>query len=148
MGTHDDQVDAMSGAMAALTEQDRVSNRCCPGAWCSFAWTPTASMSGRSDVLWGPSVRLWGSASLRPTSERTSMVTRIGPAIIAVEQWEEAYAATLERVDRHCREVGAIALYFDAGGSGASIRANLRQMWREQQLAQYPVIGVNLRRWC
>ena len=56
---------------------------------------------------------------------------------------DEPYTATLERVDRHCREVGAVALYYDAGGSGAGIRTNLRQLWLEQQLPQYPVFGVN-----
>ena len=60
-----------------------------------------------------------------------------------MEQWDEPYTATLERVDRHCREVGALALYYDAGGSGASIRTNLRQVWRESGLPQYPVAGVN-----
>ena len=76
-------------------------------------------------------------------ADRTSMVTRIGPVIVAVEQWDETYTATLERVDRHCREVGALALYYDAGGSRAGIRTKLRQVWREQQLSQYPVFGVN-----
>ena len=71
------------------------------------------------------------------------MVTRTGPFIMAAEQWDEPYAATLERVDRHCRDVGAIALYYDAGGSGAGIRTNMRQMWRDRQLTQYPVFGVN-----
>ena len=71
------------------------------------------------------------------------MVTRIGPVIMAAEQWDGTYTTTLERVDRHCREVGALGLYYDAGGSGASIRTNLRQMWQERQVVQYPVTGVN-----
>ena len=141
VGTHDDQVDAMSGAMAALTEQDRIQS-VLPRSMvqlCVDAYRKYDREIGRIVEAECPFV---GFRIAETGSERTSMVMRIGPAIIAVEQWEEP-AATLERVDRHCREVGAIALYFDAGGSGASIRANLRQMWREQQLAQYPVIGVN-----
>ena len=51
---------------------------------------------------------------------------------------------SLERVDRHCREVGALGLYHDAGGSGASIRTALRQMWQERGLPQsYRLTGVN-----
>ena len=76
-------------------------------------------------------------------ADRTSMATRRGPVIVAAEQWDVSALDSLERVDRHCREVGAIALYYDAGGSGASIRASLRQLWRERQLSQYPVTGVN-----
>ena len=67
-----------------------------------------------------------------------------GPSVpVRIEQEPGSAGVTLERVDRHCREVGALALYYDAGGSGASIRTNLRQVWREQQLPQYPVFGVN-----
>ena len=67
-------------------------------------------------------------------ADRTSMVTRRGPVIVAAEQWDVSALDSLERVDRHCREVGAIALYYDAGGSGAGIRTSLRQLWRERGL--------------
>ena len=52
LGTHDDQVDAMSGSMTALTQQDRVFSLCCLGAWCNSAWMPIAkSTSGISGEL-------------------------------------------------------------------------------------------------
>ena len=79
----------------------------------------------------------------RDFSLRLVMVTRMGPVIVAAEQWDDSETGTLERVDRHCRDVGAIALYYNAGGSGTGIRTNMRQMWRDRQLTQYPVFGVN-----
>ena len=142
LGTHDDQVDGMSGAMAALTQQDRVQS-VLPRSLaqlCVDAYRKYERDIGRIIASERPFV---GFRIAETNADRTSMVTRIGPVIVAVEQWDEAYTATLERVDRHCREVGALALYYDAGGSGASIRTNLRQVWREQQLPQYPVFGVN-----
>ena len=142
LGTHDDQVDAMSGAMTALTQQDRVQS-VLPRSLvqlCVDAYRKYEREIGRIVDTERPFV---GFRIAETGADRTSMVTRIGPAIVAVEQWDEAYTATLERVDRHCREVGALALHYDAGGSGASIRTNLRQVWREQHLPQYPVIGVN-----
>ena len=142
VGTHDDQVDGMSGAMAALTQQDRVQS-VLPRSLvqlCVDAYRKYEREIGRIVSAERPFV---GFRIAETNADRTSMVTRIGPAIVAVEQWDEAYTSTLERVDRHCREVGALALYYDAGGSGAGIRTNLRQLWREQQLPQYPVFGVN-----
>ena len=142
MGTHDDQVDGMSGTMAALTQQDRVQS-VLPRSLvqlCVDAYRKYEREIGRILAAERPFV---GFRIAETNADRTSMVTRIGPAIVAVEQWDEAYTATLERVDRHCREVGALALYYDAGGSGANIRTHLRQVWRERQLPQYPVFGVN-----
>ena len=142
VGTHDDQVDSMSGAMTALTQQDRVQS-VLPRSLlqlCVDAYRKYEREIGRIVTSERPFV---GFRIAETNADRTSMVTRIGPAIVAVEQWDETYTATLERVDRHCREVGALALYYDAGGSGASIRTNLRQVWRERQLPQYPVFGVN-----
>ena len=142
LGTHDDQVDSMSGAMTALTEQDRVQS-VLPRSLlqlCVDAYRKYEREIGRIITSERPFV---GFRLAETKADRTSMVTRTGPVIVSAEQWDETYTATLERVDRHCREVGALALYYDAGGSGASIRTNLRQVWREQQLPQYPVFGVN-----
>ena len=142
LGTHDDQVDAMSGAMTALTQQDRVQS-VLPRSLvqlCVDAYRKYEQEIGRIAEAERPFV---GFRIAETGADRTSMVTRIGPAIVGVEQWDEPYTATLERVDRHCRKVGALVLHYDAGGSGAGIRTNLRQVWREQQLPQYPVIGVN-----
>ena len=142
LGTHDDQVDGMSGAMDALTQQDRIQSVLPRSVLqlCVDAYRKYEREIGRIVAAERPFV---GFRIAETNADRTSMVTRIGPAIVAVEQWDEPYTATLERVDRHCREVGALALYYDAGGSGASIRTNLRQVWRESGLPQYPVAGVN-----
>ena len=142
LGTHDDQVDAMSGSMTALTQQDRIQS-VLPRSMvqvCVDAYNKYKRDIERIVTTERPFV---GFHIAETGADRTSMVTRRGPAIVAAEQWDVSALDSLERVDRHCREVGAIALYYDAGGSGASIRANIRQMWRERALAQYPVIGVN-----
>ena len=142
LGTHDDQVDGMSGAMTALTQQDRVQS-VLPRSMvqlCVDAYRKYEREIGRI-VAAG---RLFvGFRVTETNADRTSMVTRAGPAIVSAEQWNDAETATLERVDLHCRGVGAVSLYHDAGGSGAGIRTKLRQMWRERQSPQYPVIGVN-----
>ena len=142
MGTHDDQVDAMSGAVTALTQQDRVQS-VLPRSMvqlCVDAYQKYAREIGRIVAAERPFV---GFRIAESGADRTSMVTRTGPCIMAAEQWDVSALDSLERVDRHCRDVGAVALYYDAGGSGAGIRTSLRQMWRERQLPQYPVIGVN-----
>ena len=142
LGTHDDQVDAMSGAMTALTQQDRVQS-VLPRSLvqlCVDAYLKYEREIGHIVEAERPFV---GFRIAETNADRTSMVTRAGPAIMAAEQWNDSETVTLERVDRHCREVGAVALYYDAGGSGAGIRTNLRLMWRERQLPQYPVFGVN-----
>ena len=143
LGTHDDQVDSMSGAMTALTQQDRVQS-VLPRSMvqlCVDAYRKYEREIGRIVAAERPFV---GFRVAETGADHTSMVMRIGPAIVAAEQWEASYTATLDRVDRHCREVGAAALYYDAGGSGASIRANLRQMWQERGLSQsYRLTGVN-----
>ena len=142
LGTHDDQVDSMSGAMTALTQQDRVQS-VLPRSLvqiCVDAYRKYEGEIGRIVETERPFV---GFRIAETNADRTSMVTRIGPVIVSAEQWDEPYIATLERVDQHCRKVGALALYYDAGGSGASIRTNLRKVWRERQLPQYPVFGVN-----
>ena len=142
LGTHDDQVDAMSGAMTALTEQDRAQSVLPRSVVqiCVDAYHKYERDLGRIVAAGRPFV---GFRLAETKADRTSMVTRTGPVIVSAEQWEAPYSDTLERVDRHCRDVGAAALCYDAGGSGAGIRAHMRQMWRERQLAQYPLMGVN-----
>ena len=142
LGTHDDQVDAMSGAMSALTQQDRIQSVLPRSVvqLCVDAYLKHERDISRIIATERPFV---GFRIAESGADRTSMVTRRGPVIVAAEQWDEAYTATLERVDRHCRDVGAIALYYDAGGSGAGIRTHMRKMWQERQLSQYPVTGVN-----
>ena len=143
LGTHDDQVDGMSGAMTALTQQDRIQS-VLPRSMvqlCVDAYRKYERDIGRIVTTERPFV---GFRIAESGADRTSMVTRRGPVIVAAEQWDVSALDSLERVDRHCREVGAIALYYDAGGSGAGIRTNMRQIWRERGLPpQYPVIGVN-----
>ena len=142
LGTHDDQVDAMSGSMTALTQQDRIQSvlprsmvQLCVDAYNKYKRDIERTVASERPFV--------GFHIAETGADRTSMVTRRGPVIVAAEQWDVSALDSLERVDRHCREVGAIALYYDAGGSGASIRANMRQMWRERALVQYPVFGVN-----
>ena len=142
VGTHDDQVDAMSGAMTALTQQDRVQS-VLPRSLLQLCVDAYRKYEGEVERILETERPFVGFRIAETNADRTSMVTRTGPVIVAVEQWDDPYTATLERVDRHCREVGALALYYDAGGSGASIRTNLRQVWRESGLPQYPVAGVN-----
>ena len=143
LGTHDDQVDGMSGAMTALTQQDRVQS-VLPRSMvqlCVDAYRKYEREVGRIIAPGRPFV---GFRVAETGADRTSMVTRRGPVIVAAEQWDVSALDSLERVDRHCREVGALGLYHDAGGSGSGIRVPvLRQMWRERQLSQYPVFGVN-----
>ena len=142
LGTHDDQVDGMSGAMTALTQQDRVQS-VLPRSMVQLgvdAYRKYEREIGRIVAAGHPFV---GFRVAETGADRTSMVTRIGPVIVSAEQWDDIETATLERVDLHCRGVGAVGLYHDAGGSGAGIRTKLRQMWRERQSPQYPVIGVN-----
>ena len=143
LGTHDDQVDGMPGAMTALTQQDRVQS-VLPWSMvqlCVDAYRKYEREVGRIIAPGRPFV---GFRVAETGADRTSMVTRRGPVIVAAEQWDVSALDSLERVDRHCREVGALGLYHDAGGSGAGIRVPvLRQMWRERQLSQYPVFGVN-----
>ena len=124
MGTHDDQVDGMSGAMTALTQQDRVQSvlpRSMGAALCGRLSHVRAGDLGASLRLSRPFV---GFRVAETGADRTSMVTRRGPVIVAAEQWDVSALDSLERVDRHCREVGALGLYHDAGGSGAGIRTS------------------------
>ena len=142
LGTHDDQVDAMSGAMTALTQQDRVQS-VLPRSMvelCVDAYLKYEREIGRIVAAERPFV---GFRIAETGADHTSMVTRRGPVIVAAEQWAVSALDSLERVDRHCREVGALGLYHDAGGSGAGIRTKLRHIWRERQLLKYPVVGVN-----
>ena len=121
LGTHDDQVDAMSGAMTALTEQDRAQSVLPRSVVqiCVDAYHKYERDLGRIVAAGRPFV---GFRLAETKADRTSMVTRTGPVIVSAEQWEAPYSDTLERVDRHCRDVGAAALCYDAGGSGAGIR--------------------------
>ena len=142
LGTHDDQVDAMSGSMTALTQQDRIQSvlprsmvQLCVDAYNKYKRDIERIVASERPFV--------GFRIAETGADRTSMVTRRGPVIVAAEQWDVSALDSLERVDRHCREVGVIALYYDAGGSGASIRTNMRQIWRERGLLTYPVIGVN-----
>ena len=143
LGTHDDQVDSMSGAMTALTQQDRVQSvlprsmvQLCVDAHHKYEREIVRIIATERPFV--------GFRIAESGAGRTSMVTRRGPVIVAAEQWDESNTATLERVDEHCREGNAAALYYDAGGSGASIRTNLRQMWQERGLPQsYRLTGVN-----
>ena len=132
----------MSGAVTALTQQDRVQS-VLPRSMVQLCVDAYRKYEREIDRMVAAARPFVGFRIAETGADRTSMVTRVGPAIVAAEQWDESATATLERVDRHCREVGALALYYDAGGSGAGIRTNLRRMWRERQLRQYPVIGVN-----
>ena len=147
MGTHDDQVDSMSGAMTALTQQDRVQSvlprsmvQLCVDAYRKYEREIVRIIASERPFV--------GFRIAESGAGRTSMVTRRGPVIVAAEQWDESNTAALERVDGHCREGNAAALYYDAGGSGASIRATLRQMWQERGLPS--VLSAHRRqlRWC
>ena len=104
LGTHDDQVDSMSGAMTALTQQDRVQS-VLPRSMvqlCVDAHRKYEREIGRIVAAERPFV---GFRVAETGADHTSMVMRIGPAIVAAEQWEASYTATSDRVDRHCREV-------------------------------------------
>ena len=132
----------MSGAMTALTQQDRVQS-VLPRSMvelCVDAYLKYEREIGRIVAAERPFV---GFRIAETGADHTSMVTRRGPVIVAAEQWAVSALDSLERVDRHCREVGALGLYHDAGGSGAGIRTKLRHIWRERQLLKYPVVGVN-----
>ena len=143
LGTHDDQVDGMSGVMTALTQQDRVQSvlprsmvQLCVDAHHKYEREIVRIIATERPFV--------GFRIAESGAGRTSMVTRRGPVIVAAEQWDESNTAALERVDEHCREGNAAALYYDTGGSGASIRATLRQMWQERGLPQsYRLTGVN-----
>ena len=77
-------------------------------------------------------------------ADRNAMVTRFGPAIMSAERWNApSFAETTIRADRHCREVGAVALYYDEGGGyGAGVYSHLRQLGSVNSLP-YAVRGVN-----
>ena len=123
LGTHDDQVDAMSGAMSALTQQDRIQSVLPRSVvqLCVDAYLKHERDISRIIATERPFV---GFRIAESGADRTSMVTRRGPVIVAAEQWDVSALDSLERVDRHCREVGALGLYHDAGGSGAGIRTS------------------------
>ena len=77
VGTHDDQVDAMSGAMAALTQQDRVQS-VLPRSLlqlCVDAYRKYEREIGRIVAAERPFV---GFRIAETNADRTSMVTRIG----------------------------------------------------------------------
>ena len=123
LGTHDDQVDSMSGAMTALTEQDRAQSvlprsvvQLCVDAYRKYEREIVRIIATERPFV--------GFRIAESGADRTSMVTRRGPVIVAAEQWDVSALDSLERVDRHCREVGALGLYHDAGGSGAGIRTS------------------------
>ena len=88
LGTHDDQVDSMSGAMTALTQQDRVQS-VLPRSMvqlCVDAHRKYEREIGRIVAAGHPFV---GLSVAETGADRTSMVTRIGPVIMATEQWDE-----------------------------------------------------------
>ena len=123
LSTHDDQVDSMSGAMTALTQQDRVQSvlprsmvQLCVDAHHKYEREIVRIIATERPFV--------GFRIAESGAGRTSMVTRRGPVIVAAEQWDVSALDSLERVDRHCREVGALGLYHDAGGSGAGIRTS------------------------
>ena len=112
LGTHDDQVDAMSGAMSALTQQDRIQSVLPRSVvqLCVDAYLKHERDISRIIATERPFV---GFRIAESGADRTSMVTRRGPVIVAAEQWDVSALDSLERVDRHCREVGALGLYHD-----------------------------------
>ena len=111
LGTHDDQVDGMSGAMTALTFQDRVQSvlprsmvQLCVDAYRKYEREIVRIIASERPFV--------GFRIAETNADRTSMVTRVGPAIVAAEQWNDAETATLERVSitRAIRSLSGIVL--------------------------------------
>ena len=111
LGTHDDQVDGMSGAMTALTQQDRVQSvlprsmvQLCVDAYRKYEREIVRIIASERPFV--------GFRIAETNADRTSMVTRVGPAIVAAEQWNDAETATLERVSitRAIRSLSGIVL--------------------------------------
>ena len=111
LGTHDDQVDGMSGAMTALTQQDRVQSvlprsmvQLCVDAYRKYEREIVRIIASERPFV--------GFRIAETNADRTSMVTRIGPAIVSAEQWNYAETATLERVSitRAIRSLSGIVL--------------------------------------
>ena len=102
LGTHDDQVDGMSGAVTALTQQDRIQS-VLPRSMvqlCVDAYRKYEREIGRIVAAERPFV---GFHIAETGADRTSMVTRSGSAIVSAEQWDSTSTATLERVSRAAR---------------------------------------------
>ena len=98
----------MSGSMTALTQQDRIQS-VLPRSMvqlCVDAYRKYERDIGRTVAAERPFV---GFHIAETGADRTSMVTRRGPVIVAAEQWDVSALDSLERVDRHCREVGALS---------------------------------------
>ena len=96
LGTHDDQVDGMSGAVTALTQQDRIQS-VLPRSMvqlCVDAYQKYEREIGRILEIERPFV---GFRIAESGADRTSMVTRTGPCIMAAEQWDVSALDSLER---------------------------------------------------
>ena len=89
----------MSGAMTALTQKDRVQS-VLPRSVLQLCVDAYSKYEREIDRIVAAELPLVGFQISETGVDRTSMVTRMGPVIVAVEQWDEAYTATLERVDR------------------------------------------------
>ena len=76
-------------------------------------------------------------------SNRCALAGRKGPALIHLESWAGGHNlyATAQRADSYCREVGALRLYYDAGGMGAGIRSHLQQFGRRPYGAKPVLFG-------
>ena len=87
LGTHDDQVDAMSGTMSALTQQDRIQSVLPRSVvqLCVDAYLKHERDISRIIATERPFV---GFRIAESGADRTSMVTRRGPVIVAAEQWD------------------------------------------------------------
>ena len=86
LGTHDDQVDAMSGSMTALTQQDRIQSvlprsmvQLCVDAYNKYKRDIERIVASERPFV--------GFHIAETGADRTSMVTRRGPVIVAAEQW-------------------------------------------------------------
>ena len=106
---------------------------------CVDAW---AKYAGEDDLVRG---RPFVGLDIADTgADRNAMVTRIGPYITGAERWTApSFAETATRANHHASDIGAVAMYYDAGGGyGGGVWSHLRQMQREAPLP-YAVHGIN-----
>ena len=91
VGTHDDQVDGMSGAVTALTQQDRIQS-VLPRSMVQLCVDAYRKVRTRDRAPCHLTERPFVGFQISETGvDRTSMVTRTGgPVIVAAEQWDDA----------------------------------------------------------
>ena len=77
-------------------------------------------------------------------ADRNALVARRGPCITHAQRWSEpTLGATTRTADAWCKENGAVALHYDAGGIGGGVRSHFSDMYPVRGQRPFALRGEN-----